>query len=79
MGNAVKNIIFMNTEDKIITSNSLGSFSIYEYFNDSDEPFYNYENFDTRNLCIGNSFGDKYLSILTMRLFSNDEEDEVDD
>lgn len=74
MDNAVKNILFLNKEDKLIASNSLGTFGIYSYFEDTDEPFYINKNNDKRNIALASSYGDKYLAILSLRLFNDDDD-----
>lgn len=72
MDNAVKNILFMNKEDKLIASNSLATFAIYSYFEENEEPFYIHKNNDKRNIALASSYGDKYLAILSLRLFNDD-------
>lgn len=65
MENAIKNIAFMNREDKIIISNSLGSFEIHEIYTLEPKPFFSYVNQDKRILSTAISYGDKYLAMLT--------------
>ena len=76
MDNAVKNILFLNKEDKLIASNSLGTFGVYSYFEENDTPFYIHKNNDKRNIDLSSSYGDKYLAILSLRLFEDDDKED---
>lgn len=74
MDNAVKNILFLNKEDKLITSNSLGTFSIYDVFSPTEEPVFHYHNNDKRNICMASSYGDQYLAIIITTLFKEEDD-----